>query len=100
MCLNAQEYMLPCLSKKWLGIECPGCGMQRALYLLYKGDFVASFQMYPALYPAMVLLLFLGLSFFVKLKHAHTVKWGLFSITMGTLIVSYMLKMLPLLLRL
>jgi hypothetical protein len=50
--------MLPCLSKTLFGIECLGCGAQRAFLLLLKGDFIAAFKMYPALY---VTLLFFGI---------------------------------------
>lgn len=91
--LSTQDYMLPCLNKKLFGVPCPGCGVQRSLYLLCKGEFVAAFQMYPAIYPLILLLLFLGLSLFVKFRHAYAVKLTLLSITISTVTVSYLLKM-------
>lgn len=42
--------MLPCLNKKFLGVDCPGCGIQRAASLLLQGEFTAAFQMFPAIY--------------------------------------------------
>lgn len=48
--MNLEDHMLPCLNKQLLGIDCPGCGMQRSLDLLLHGEFVAAFQMYPAIY--------------------------------------------------
>jgi hypothetical protein len=56
--LNLENYMLPCWSKTLFGVECLGCGLQRAFLLLLKGDFINAFQMYPAIY---VTLLFFGL---------------------------------------
>jgi hypothetical protein len=53
--------MLSCPSKKYLHIDCPGCGMQRSFLLLLKGDWLASLQMYPATIPILGLLAFLSL---------------------------------------
>jgi hypothetical protein len=50
--------MIPCLFKYLFGIECLGCGLQRAIALLFKGDFSGAFQMYPAIY---MVLLFIGM---------------------------------------
>ncbi|MCS6978882.1 MAG: DUF2752 domain-containing protein [Flavobacteriales bacterium] len=46
--------MLPCPSKLWLGLECPGCGLQRAFLALMQGHFEDSFRLYPALLPLLV----------------------------------------------
>jgi hypothetical protein len=43
-----EDYMIPCMNKKLFGVECMGCGTQRALVLLLKGDFVAAFHMFPS----------------------------------------------------
>ena len=51
-----EKYMLPCPIKEYFGFECLGCGFQRSLFLLFQGEFVRAFYMYPAIYP----LLFLG----------------------------------------
>ncbi|MEX0361379.1 MAG: DUF2752 domain-containing protein [Allomuricauda sp.] len=91
--LSAKDYMLPCLNKKLFGIDCPGCGMQRSVDLLLHGDFVGAFKMYPAVYPIVLLLLFLISNLFLKLKFAHQIKFFLMLVTAGTIIVSYILKM-------
>ncbi|WP_431174224.1 DUF2752 domain-containing protein [Flagellimonas flava] len=91
--LSAKDYMLPCLNKKLFGIDCPGCGMQRAVNLLLHGDFVEAFKMYPAVYPIVLLLLFLISNLFLKLKYAHQIKFFLMLVTAGTIIISYILKM-------
>ncbi|MGB1451125.1 MAG: DUF2752 domain-containing protein, partial [Marinirhabdus sp.] len=40
--------MLPCLNKQLFGVECLGCGMQRATILVFRGEFAAAFTIYPA----------------------------------------------------
>lgn len=49
--------MIPCMNKTLFGVECMGCGTQRALLLVLRGDFAAAFQMYPPIY---TMLLFFG----------------------------------------
>jgi Protein of unknown function (DUF2752) len=68
--------MLPCLSKTLFGIECLGCGFQRAFILLLKGNFVAAFEMYPAIYSTLLFLVFAGIHFFYSTKNYK--KWVLF----------------------
>ncbi|OXA76084.1 Protein of unknown function [Flavobacterium aquidurense] len=53
-----EKYMLPCLFKTVFGIDCLGCGFQRSVFLLFQGDFLAAFKMYPAVYTT---LLFFGI---------------------------------------
>lgn len=57
--LSPEEYMLPCLNKKLFGFECMGCGAQRALSLVFQGDFIAAFYMYPAIYTLILMFIFI-----------------------------------------
>ncbi len=45
-----EDYMIPCANKKIFGMECLGCGAQRATAFLFKGEFVLAFKMYPAIF--------------------------------------------------
>lgn len=62
-----ENNMLSCQWKQ-LGVECTGCGMQRAVVLLLKGDFTGAFYMYPAIYSLIALFAFLGLHLKFKFK--------------------------------
>jgi hypothetical protein len=53
--------MIPCVSKTLFGVDCLGCGFQRGFFLLLKGDFVAAFEIYPALYAVLIFVGILGL---------------------------------------
>lgn len=61
--MNLEKYMFPCISKTLFGIECLGCGFQRAFLLVFKGDFEGAFEMYPAIYSSLILLLIIGFHF-------------------------------------
>jgi len=59
-----EHYMLPCLFKKYFGIDCIGCGFQRALNLILHGEFTQAFQMFPAIYTSLLFFLF-GAIYFI-----------------------------------
>ena len=84
--------MLPCLNKKFLGVDCMGCGIQRAFFFLLKGDFIAAFYIYPAIYPLLLLLGYLLINQFDSLKHANYVIPFLSIFTVLTIIISYSIK--------
>lgn len=69
--------MIPCLSKTLFGIECLGCGFQRSLLLLFKGDFAMAFQMYPAIYTCLLFFGTIGLHFFDKSKNYRKLLIGM-----------------------
>lgn len=66
-----ENYMLPCMNKYFFGIDCPGCGIQRAISFLFQGDFVAAFEIFPAIYPMFFFILSLGLHFADKSRSYH-----------------------------
>lgn len=65
---DLDSYMLPCLNKKFFGLECPGCGLQRSVDLLFQGEFAAAFQMYPAIFTLIPLFVLLMCSKVFNLK--------------------------------
>ncbi len=87
-----QDYMFPCVSKKLFGVECLGCGTQRALLLILKGDFAAAFEMYPAIYTTILFFFILGLHYLDKSRNYHKLIIGLAIINAIIMIVSYFYK--------
>lgn len=84
--------MLPCMSKKLFGIECLGCGTQRAFVLLLKGEFVEAFKMYPAIYTLIPFFLLISLHLIDKSRNYTTyIKW-LAIINGIIMITSYIIK--------
>jgi hypothetical protein len=65
--------MLSCPFKKYLHIDCPGCGLQRSFLLLLKGNLIGSLQMYPATIPLIGLVVFLTLHLKYEFRTGATV---------------------------
>jgi len=91
---SPEDYMLPCLNKKLLGIECFGCGIQRATVLLFQGEFKAAFLMYPAIYSLFLLALFLIFNLFVKFKFDERIKIALVVLNVSIIVISYLIKII------
>ena len=88
-----EDYMLPCLNKQLFGIECLGCGIQRAAASLFKGEFIAAFKVYPAIYSLIFLGAFLLVNLVVKFKYATPVKIFLIVANVVIIVISYIIKM-------
>lgn len=86
--------MFPCLNKQLFGIDCMGCGIQRATFLFFKGDFLLAFKMYPAIYTLFLLTLFLIFNLFVKFKYDYTIKMGLIILNVSIVVISYFIKII------
>ncbi|MEY8847740.1 DUF2752 domain-containing protein [Psychroserpens sp. XS_ASV72] len=87
-----EEYMLPCLNKKLLGFECMGCGLQRSVSLIFQGEFIAAFHMYPAIYTLMLMFGFIGLNFFKNYKFAQKIIIPLAIINVAIILGNFILK--------
>ena len=87
-------HQVHCSWKHYLGIECPGCGMQTAFIELMKGHFQESICVFPALIPMMVMILFLTLHLIFKLSKGAFVLKILFIFTSSIMVISYILKVL------
>jgi hypothetical protein len=87
-----EGYMLPCLNKKIFGIECPGCGAQRSISLLFQGEFVEAFQMYPATFTIIPLLGFLLADNFLTIKYANKIIITLMVSSVVLILGNYIIK--------
>jgi len=90
--VDLEKFMLPCLFKTLFGIECLGCGFQRALFLLFQGQFLAAFKMYPALYSTLLFLGFIALYFLDKSKNYTKLLWISGTINGIFMVVGYWYK--------
>lgn len=88
-----EDYLLPCMFKSFFGIDCIGCGIQRAALLLLEGNFFGAFKMYPAIYSTFIMFLFLGLHLFEKKHNYH--KWVITAAIFNAVVmlVAYAIKM-------
>ncbi|ARS42792.1 hypothetical protein CA265_25260 [Sphingobacteriaceae bacterium GW460-11-11-14-LB5] len=51
-------HLFSCPFKAHFGIDCPGCGLQRSVLALLRGDIIASFKFYPATIPLIFVVVF------------------------------------------
>ncbi|MCY7291977.1 MAG: DUF2752 domain-containing protein [Ferruginibacter sp.] len=67
-----EQRELPCLFKKYFHVDCPGCGFQRSIVALLRGNVSESFLLFPTTF---ALILFFACFFinnkyeFIKMKN-------------------------------
>ncbi|THD66846.1 DUF2752 domain-containing protein [Robertkochia marina] len=84
--------MLPCLTKTLFGVECFGCGLQRAAVLLFRGEFTAAFQMYPAIYTLILLFALIFTRNLIRIPHYSKILYILVAINLALIVGNYFLK--------
>ncbi len=89
-----ESHMTSCTYKKYLGIECPGCGMQRSFIELLKGNLYESFVLYPALIPTIFLMSYLVLHLIFKFKNGANIIKIIFIINVSIMVLNYIYKLL------
>jgi hypothetical protein len=89
-----ENHTLPCFYKKYLGVECPGCGMQRSIIALLKGDILESLRIYPALGSTIILFTLLIIHLVFKLKNGGKILIWTFLINTIIVICAYIVKIL------
>jgi hypothetical protein len=89
---NLEEYMLPCLNKQLTGMDCMGCGIQRSLLLLIKGEFIQAFYMYPAIYSLILLFSVVAINIFKPSKLLGKLIIILAIGNVAIIIISFILK--------
>ena len=92
-----EHHLLTCFIKSHFGIECPGCGMQRSLIALLKGDVIESIQYHSAVIPFIITITLLIVQLITK--HEKGAKWVMwaFSTTTVITIVQFIIKQIILL---
>lgn len=87
-----ENNLLSCPWKKHLDLECMGCGMQRSVIYILKGEFTSAFYMYPAIYTLIIMfsILFLHLKF--DFKYGSRILISLFSLNAIIILLNFILK--------
>lgn len=87
-----EQHLFPCFFKSHFGIECPGCGSQRAFIALLKGNLSESLHYHAAIIPFIVTILALLVQ--LKIKHVNGGKWVMwcFIVTTTITVAQYVLR--------
>ena len=89
-----ENMQLPCIYKHLTGFDCPGCGMQRAIIALLKGNFFESIKLYPPLLTIIIMICFLGLHIIFKYKYGAKILVYLFIINVLIISINFFYKIL------
>lgn len=87
-----EAHMQPCIYKQTIGIECPGCGSQRALIALLKGNLWESLRLFPALIPLLFLFVFLILHLIFNFQRGAVVLKYVFIGDVSIIIIHYIIQ--------
>lgn len=77
------------MAKKTFGIECFGCGTQRAALLVLEGRFAEAFHLFPAIYPLILFFGFALLNFVDRKRNYGTIIITMAIISAVVMVVSY-----------
>lgn len=88
-----ESHSLPCLYKSLFGIECPGCGTQRAFIELLKGNLWESILAWPPLLPVMFMIFYLILFLIFRFKSGIRVLTITFIINAAIITLHYIYKL-------
>jgi hypothetical protein len=83
-----------CSFREHAGIDCPGCGLQRSILTLLRGDLVESILQFPALLPLVTMFVFLGIHLVFKLKHGALVLKVFYITNISIIILNYIYKLI------
>lgn len=94
MYFNLEDYMLPCLNKKLFGFDCLGCGLQRSVLLILKGDLIGAFKMYPAIFSLIFLIGYVFLNLKYNFNNSQFIIRLLFAVNAILIVGNFILKLL------
>ena len=89
-----EAHQLSCFFVKTFGIECPGCGTQRAFIFLLKGEFFQSFHAYPPLMLFIFLFSFLFVHLFFKLRNGGMWLKYTFVATAASVLINFIYRLI------
>jgi len=84
--------MLSCQWKEHFNVECTGCGMQRSIIHILKGELIEALYIYPAIYTLIIMFLFLGLHLKFDFKKGHKILLYLFIINLALMLLNFIIK--------
>ena len=89
-----ERHSLPCFYYKYLGIKCPGCGMQSAFVELLRGNIQNSYGKYPALLTILIMFIYLALHIKFKFKDGAANLKMLFILNTVIIVFNYIYRLI------
>jgi len=87
-------HLKPCIYNEKLGFECLGCGLQRSLIELLKGNILESLKLYPALIPIILMFGYLLLHLIFRFQKGGDILKYIFIFNIAVVIIHYIFKLI------
>src|SRR6218665_1576367 len=88
-----EQHLFACSVKQLLGLDCPGCGMQRALVALLRGDVLGSLRFNASLIPFLLTVVYTVTHLVVGFRNGARWTVILFSTTVGIMLLNFLIKL-------
>ncbi|WP_367268569.1 DUF2752 domain-containing protein [uncultured Pedobacter sp.] len=86
------EHLFSCPFKAHFGIDCPGCGLQRSVLALFRGDLAASLKFYPATIPLIFVVMFTLIHLKLDFKYGAQLIKIIFAGVAVIILINYIYK--------
>lgn len=87
-----ENHLLACPFKQLTGVDCPGCGIQRSLLALFRGEWITSFKLYPATLPIIGLIVLMLVHLKFELKNGAFFLKFLYIVVTLIIVINYIYK--------
>jgi hypothetical protein len=91
-----EAHQQSCSFREYFGIDCPGCGMQRSIIELLKGNILESINLYPALLPVMIMFGFLTMHLLFRFRQGALILKIMFIFNISLISFHYIYKLITL----
>jgi len=85
---------MACYYHKYLGVQCPGCGMQRSMAEMLRGNFAASIELFPALIPVIFMVIFLFAHLFIRFRNGAAILTYTFIANATIIMATWVVRMI------
>ena len=89
-----ESHMGTCSFHEQTQLGCPGCGLQRAIIALFKGDLLESLVLFPALFPLLVMFSFLGLHLIFKFRYGALALKIMYMSNVAIILANFIIKLI------
>lgn len=89
-----EQHQLPCLLKAIFGIDCPGCGFQRAMLYLLSGEWKEAVSMWPGILPLWIFIFLAALRMAGMKKISLEIIKNTGFVCLIIILISYLLRLI------
>ena len=89
-----ESHMGTCTFHDQTDLSCPGCGLQRAVIALLKGDLIESFILFPPLLPLLIMFSFLAVHLIFNLRQGALVLKVMYMANAAIILLNFFVKLI------